>query len=101
MFTERRTYGDFLAAEEGISTNILAARLEYLQEVGLIVRREDKFALTEKGLDLLPVLLDLIAWGGKHDPLTGAPKAFLQRIARDRAGLLRELTAQLRAAHGL
>ena len=44
MFTERRTYGDFLAAEEGISTNILAARLEHLKNVGLVVRRESRYA---------------------------------------------------------
>jgi DNA-binding HxlR family transcriptional regulator len=101
MFTERRTYGDFLSAEEGIATNILATRLEYLQKVGLIVRRDTRYALTEKGLDLLPAMLDLIGWSGKHDPRTAAPKAFLKRIARDRAGLLAELTAQLRAEYGL
>lgn len=101
MFTARRTYGDFLAAEEGIATNILAARLEYLRKVGLISRRGGRYALTEKGLDLLPAMLDLIGWSGKYDSKTGAPKAFLDRIARDRAGLVAELTAQLRAEYGL
>jgi DNA-binding HxlR family transcriptional regulator len=101
MFTSRRTYGDFLAAEERISTNILAARLEHLQEVGLIGRRDGGYALTRKGLDLLPAMLDLIAWSGKYDPMTGAPKAFLKRIERDRVGLLAEITASLRAEYGL
>ena len=101
MFTERRTYGDFLAAEEGIATNILAARLEHLQKVGLIARRDARYALTVKGLDLLPAMLDLIGWSGKYDPKTGAPKAFLKRISRDRAGLLAELTARLRAEFDL
>lgn len=101
MFTQRRTYGDFFAAEEGISTNILAARLEHLQKVGLVVRRESRYALTQKGLDLLPAMLDLIAWSGKHDPKSGAPKAFLRRIERDRAGLLAEMTAQLRDEYDL
>ena len=101
MFTDRRAYGDFLAAEEGIATNILAARLEYLQEVGLIVRREGAYGLTRKGLDLLPAMLDLIAWSGKHDARTATPKPFLRRIARDREGLLAELGAQLSREYGL
>jgi DNA-binding HxlR family transcriptional regulator len=101
MFTDRRTYGDFLSAEEGIATNILASRLEYLQTVGLISRRDTQYALTRKGLDLLPAMLDLIGWSGKYDPRTAAPKPFLKRIARDRAGLIAELTAQLRAEYGL
>ena len=101
MFTERRTYGDFLAAEEGIATNILASRLEHLQKVGLIAHRDARYALTEKGLDLLPAMLDLIGWSGKYDPRTAAPKPFLKRIARDRAGLLAELTVRLRAEYRL
>src|SRR5574341_1941521 len=39
MFTERRTYGDFLGAEEGIATNVLADRLKHLQAQGLIRKR--------------------------------------------------------------
>jgi DNA-binding HxlR family transcriptional regulator len=101
MFTTRRTYGDFLGGEERIATNILAARLSHLQAVGLIVRRETGYALTSKGLDLLPAMLDLVAWSGKYDKRTAAPKAFLARIARDRAGLLAELTTQLRAEYDL
>lgn len=101
MFTERRTYGDFLAAEEGIATNILAARLDHLQKVGLIVRRDGGYGLTRKGLDLLPAMLDLIGWSGKYDARTAAPRPFLKRIARDREGLLAELTAQLTKEYGL
>jgi DNA-binding HxlR family transcriptional regulator len=101
MFTERRTYGDFLAAEEGIATNILAARLEHLQNVGLITKRTGGYALTRKGLDLLPAMLDLIAWSGKYDDRTAAPAAFVRRIARDREGLLAEITKRLRSEYGL
>src|SRR5688572_24457952 len=56
MFTDRRTYGELLAAEEGIATNILAARLESLQRLGLIVSRDGRYGLTRKGLDLLPAM---------------------------------------------
>jgi DNA-binding HxlR family transcriptional regulator len=105
MFTDRRTYTDFLSAEEGMATNILAARLEWLQESGLVRRRGEgrgaTYALTEKGLDLLPAMLDLIAWSGKYDRRTAAPKAFLARIRRDRAGLVTELRESLRHEYGL
>lgn len=101
MFTPRRTYGDFLAAEERIATNVLAARLAHLQTVGLITRRDARYALTRKGLDLLPAMLDLVAWSGKHDRRTAAPKSFLARIARDREGVIAEISAALRAEYGL
>lgn len=105
MFTVRRTYTDFLNAEEGMATNILATRLEWLQASGLVRRRGEgrgaTYALTEKGLDLLPAMLDLIAWSGKYDRRTGAPKAFLARIRGDRAGLVMELRQSLRHEYGL
>jgi DNA-binding HxlR family transcriptional regulator len=97
MFTDRRTYGDFLGAEERIATNVLAARLEHLQQVGLVTRRDTRYALTQKGLDLLPAMLELIGWSGKYDKRTAAPRAFLSRIARDRNGLIAETTARLSA----
>ncbi|HZO19137.1 MAG TPA: helix-turn-helix domain-containing protein [Gemmatimonadaceae bacterium] len=101
MFTDRRTYGELLGAEERIATNVLAARLEHLQKTGLITRRDARYALTQKGLDLLPAMLDLISWSGKYDKRTAAPKPFLARIARDREGVIAEITARLRAEYGL
>lgn len=105
MFTDRRTYTDFLNAEEGMATNILAARLEWLQESGLVHRRGEgrgaKFGLTEKGLDLLPAMLELIAWSGRYDSRTAAPRAFLSRIRRDRSGLIAELRQNLRQEYNL
>jgi len=101
MFTDRRTYGDFLGAEERIATNVLAARLEHLQNVGLITHRDTGYALTQKGLDLLPAILDLIEWSGKYDKRTAAPRSFLARVARDRDGLIAETTARLSAEYGL
>lgn len=101
MFTESRTYAAFLAAGEGIATNILAARLKHLQQVGLITRRGPEYALTRKGLDLLPAMLDLVAWSAKYDKRTAAPKAFVARINRDRDALLAELGEQLRQAYDL
>ena len=99
MFTERRTYTDFLNAEEGMATNILATRLKQLQADGLIKRRGTgrgaEFALTKKGLDLLPAMLELIAWSGKYDRATAAPKEFLARLRYNRAQVTAELRKEL------
>ncbi len=99
MFTDRRTYSAFLDAEEAIATNILAARLQQLQEHGLIRRRGagrgGAYALTEKALDLLPAMLELIAWSAKYDRRTAAPPSFVARIRSDRDGLVGELREAL------
>jgi DNA-binding HxlR family transcriptional regulator len=81
VFWGKKTYGDFLKSKEGIATNILAARLAFLEQKGILHKtphptdkRKDVYVLTEKGLDLVPVLLELVAWGAKHDPKADALK---------------------------
>ena len=75
MFTEKRTYSELLLSEEGIATNILAARLLRLEENGIIRKsahptdgRKSIYLLTEKGIGLLPVLIELNFWMAEHDP---------------------------------
>ena len=105
MFTDRSTYTDFLTAEEGIATNVLAARLKHLQAQGLIRKRGTGrgavFGLTKKGLDLLPAMLELISWSAAYDSRTAAPHAFVARVRVDREAMVRELTEDLRRRHGL
>src|SRR5262245_23148272 len=75
LFYDKHRFADFLASPEGISTNILAERLNRLEKCGLIERRRyqerprrDEYHLTRRGHDLLPVLRELIAWGQRHVP---------------------------------
>ena len=79
VFAGKRTYGEFLRSEEGFATNILASRLAYLEEQGIVSktpdsadRRKDLYSLTEKGLDLIPILISMIVWSAKHDPMSYA-----------------------------
>ena len=65
VFAGKKTYGEFLKSEEGFATNVLASRLAFLEEQGILSktpssadRRKDFYALTEKGLDLIPILLN-------------------------------------------
>jgi DNA-binding HxlR family transcriptional regulator len=102
MFKRRRTYTEFLRAEEGIATNILADRLVRLEQDGIIARDEKpgggvSYRLTPKGIDLAPVMVEIIGWSAKHDARTAADKGFVRRLRNDRRGLLRELRSDLEA----
>lgn len=98
VFMGKRHYGEFLKSDEGIATNILANRLARLEATGIVGKSADPenrvknvYTLTEKGLDLIPLMLELVAWGAKHDPDTGAPKVFIRRLKKDREGLIEEI----------
>ena len=63
-FWGKRTFGEFLKSKEGIATNILSARLARLEKEGILTKtphatdkRKDIYSLTEKGLDLIPIML--------------------------------------------
>jgi|SRR5260221_3410711 len=92
MFKEKRTYSEFLISEEKISTNILADRLAKLEDAGLISKFRCLYSLTEKGIDLVPVMVEIIRWSANHDKKTGAPKEFVDRIKHDRENFIAELT---------
>lgn len=102
MFKGKKTYGEFLLSEEKIATNILADRLIMLEEAGLIKSKKDKenkskfnYTLTEKGIDLVPVLLEIVKWSAKHDKKTAAPKEFIDRVKNDREKFIQEITESL------
>lgn len=72
VFWGKKTYGDFLKSDEGIATNILAARLASLEEQEILLKmphptdkRKDVYSLTEKGIELIPLLVEIVAWSGK------------------------------------
>ncbi|MBI3851472.1 MAG: helix-turn-helix transcriptional regulator [Verrucomicrobia bacterium] len=101
LFKDKRHYSELLAAEEGISTNILSERLARLEAEGLIAKSRDQsnrrqfiYSPTQKGLDLLPALLEISLWSAKYDPKTTAPPAVMRRIRTDRDGFIRELAAR-------
>ncbi|MGH9493853.1 MAG: winged helix-turn-helix transcriptional regulator [Candidatus Sulfotelmatobacter sp.] len=91
-----RTFKEFQAAGEGIATNILSDRLRKLEADGIITAGTEKadgrkvnYRLTEKGIDLAPVLLELLIWGARHEE-TGAPCAVIDEMAKNRQQVLAE-----------
>lgn len=102
MFRGKMYYGDFLDSEEKIATNILADRLETLECAGIVKKSQDPknktkyiYSLTSKGLDLAPVLIEIVLWSAKYDPKTAAPKEFVVEARNDREGLIKRVRANL------
>jgi DNA-binding HxlR family transcriptional regulator len=74
MLRGASTYKQFLECYEGIATNILANRLRKLVEYGIISKqinptdaRKVTYRLTEKGIDLAPVLTEMVLWAAAHE----------------------------------
>jgi DNA-binding HxlR family transcriptional regulator len=91
-----RTFKEFRESGEGIATNVLAERLRKLEAARIIAaeadeadRRRVNYRLTEKGIDLAPVLLEMLIWGARHEE-TGVPCAAIAAMANNRAAVLAE-----------
>lgn len=85
---------ELTSSAEGISTNVLTARLNKLQQEGLVKKLKEengskhlKYALTEKGNALLPVFTEIIAWSGNWDIDSTVPAEFLNRIKTDKVSV--------------
>ncbi len=105
VFVGKKTYGDFLKSEEGIATNVLASRLAFLEKQGVLSkapspddRRKDFYTLTEKGLDLIPIVLNIVLWSAKHDSKSYARdlEAFVTQLSRTPTQVSEELKALVR-----
>ena len=102
LIWSRHEYKAFLESGEGIATNVLADRLQKLEAYGVIRKvphatdsRKSEYYLTEKGLDLAPVLFDMILWSAQHEKTSASPKA-VKRIREDRQAFLEEVVAAAR-----
>ncbi len=97
-----KTYGEFLSSSEGIATNVLADRLRRLEDEGIVTkspapgnRRSLHYALTEKGIDLLPVVFEMVRWSAKYDQNTKIQKAIVKRIETNRDAFVDEIRERL------
>lgn len=98
MLRGKRTYSEFLQADEGIATNILVARLKHLEAEGILLKSRDPgnrrafiYELTQKGRDLAPILIEIIIWSGLHDDRPYALHNVLEKIEADRMGFEADL----------
>lgn len=97
-----RHFNEFLQSGEGIASNILTDRLRKLERDGIISaeagetdgRRVD-YRLTDKGIDLAPVLFELLLWGGQHD-IDGTPSPVIEKMRKHREAILIEVRRRWR-----
>jgi DNA-binding HxlR family transcriptional regulator len=102
MDAKECTYGDFLKSPEKIATNILAARLQNLEENGLIEKLEHPdskakvlYKLTRKGIDLVPIMIEISLWAEKYFTIPEDRKAMLKEVKKDKAGFIKAAIKEL------
>jgi len=100
LFSGKSHFREFLASKEGIASNVLSARLETLVCEGLLTKEDDptskKAAIykpTKKTIDLLPTLLELMAWGIAYNPNTDISIPVIQEIIDDPQALRAKIVA--------
>ena len=88
-----RSYSQFLDSYEGIATNILADRLKRLIAHGIVTTQKDPsdgrrliYMLTPKGLDLAPVLTEMVLWAAKHEKTEN--QALVRQMQEDKSGFI-------------
>ena len=107
IFGNRRHFRELLRnSEEGIASNILADRLKTLLAEGILTKAEDPthkqkaiYSLTEKGIELLPVLAQMAAWGYKHLPVSEELGIRAKLLARGGPRMWEDFMAELRETH--
>lgn len=94
VFHGKHTFGEFLNAEERITTSVLADRLATLVRTGILTKirsatdgRKESYSLTEKGIALIPVLVELANWGVSYDPEVVTNSLWVSKARTDRVGL--------------
>jgi DNA-binding HxlR family transcriptional regulator len=104
MFQKKCTYNDFLKSAEGIATNILASRLKGLEENGVIEKSAHPdskakilYKLTQKGIDLLPIIMEVYIWADKYLTIPTDIKATIKEAKKDKDKYIKQVTKELKA----
>lgn len=102
MMKGRMSYSEFLKSEEKIATNILSSRLKLLEEEKILVKEvsptnKSKFDyyLTQKGADLLPVLVEIACWGGKYNENSHSSELY-QKVKKNKTDFLENASRELK-----
>lgn len=105
MLRGYQTFNEFLHSDEKIATNILADRLRRLESYGIVSADQDPtdgrkmiYMLTTKGIDLAPVLTEMVLWAARHEE-TGN-QALVRQMRTDKEQLLAALRQRWVEKHG-
>jgi DNA-binding HxlR family transcriptional regulator len=105
MLRGYETFNEFLHSDEKIATNILSDRLRRLESYGIISSQQDPgdgrkmiYALTAKGIDLAPVLAEMVLWAARHEETGNQPLVRQMRVAKDQ--LIADVRQRWAEKHG-
>ncbi len=103
MFKKECTYGDFLKSDEKIATNILASRLHTLEENGVIDKLDHPdskakvlYKLTQKGIDLLPLMIEINLWAEKYFSIPEDRKSILKEVKKEKEKFIKSWIKELK-----
>ena len=103
LFSNKCTYNDFLKSSEGIATNILATRLKGLEENGIIEKlahpaskAKNLYRLTSKGIDLLPIILEVYIWADKYLNVPVGLKTTIKEAKKDKDKFVKQIVRELK-----
>ena len=103
MVRGSRTFKEFLQSHEKIATNILADRLRKLESYGIISTRPDPvdgrkrlYLLTQKGIDLAPVLTEMVLWAAAHERTANQP--LIRKMRQDKQAFIDAVRQRCAAA---
>jgi DNA-binding HxlR family transcriptional regulator len=104
MFADKHTYGEFLQSPEKIATNILATRLNTLENNQIIEKTPHPaskakvwYQLTPKGIALLPLILEISLWAEQFNCAPSEVGSVLAVVKKDKAAFIHEKTEALLA----
>jgi DNA-binding HxlR family transcriptional regulator len=110
MFNGKNSFLEFRASTEKISSAVLTEKLNTLLKEGIVAKvtspkNASKFLylLTEKGIELVPVMVEFLSWGSRYNP-DGGPKALLDQIRQSKKKTIAEIQDKLRndrRSHGV
>jgi DNA-binding HxlR family transcriptional regulator len=103
---DKHTFREFLRSEEKIATNILTSRLIALEEKKLIFKkphpqdkRKEIYQVTKKGLDLLPLLINICEWSAKYDPQSMVLHEFSNLTEVKRKKMIQTIIQKIQASY--
>ncbi len=103
IFSMQCTYGDFLKSEEKIATNILATRLQMLESNGIITKLDHPdskakvlYQLTQKGIDLLPLMVEIHLWADKYSTIPPERNAIIEELKNNKDEFLKSYSKLLK-----
>lgn len=107
VFADRRHFRELLrGSEENITSSILADRLERLTSTGILTRADDpthrqkaRYTLTEKGIELVPIIATVAQWGAAHCPADPERTDVVRDLAYDLPASWTRLMDSLRTRH--